>query len=240
MATAIALWPSPAQAMHISEGFLPGSWAGFWFLVAGPFVFWGLRTIQCRRAEDPRWMIMVALVGSAVFVVSCMPVPIPWIGSCSHPCGTGLGALLIGPGPTIVVASVALVLQAAFLAHGGWTTLGANIVSMGVVGALGAYATFRLLRALKLPLFPAAFAAGLVSDWATYATTSLELASALHGDKSLGTAFAGLVVAFSFTQVPLGILEGFLTAMAYRFVLERRPELLGAPACLQPLPGGEV
>ena len=48
----------------------------------------------------------------------------------------GLGGLLIGPGPTVVVASIALVFQALFLSHGGLTTLGANIVSMGVVGAL--------------------------------------------------------------------------------------------------------
>ena len=31
------------------------------------------------------------------------------------------------------------------------------------------------------------------------------------------------------TQLPLGILEGFLTALAYRFILVRRPELLARP-----------
>ena len=120
-------------------------------------------------------MTLVAMVGAAIFVISCMPMPIPWIGTCSHPCGTGLGALLIGPGPTVVVASIALLFQALFLAHGGLTTLGANIVSMGVVGAFSAYGLFHLLRRMRVPLFAAALAAGMISDWATYATTSLEL-----------------------------------------------------------------
>jgi cobalt/nickel transport system permease protein len=220
--------------MHISDGILPAPWAGLWFLVALPFVAWGLRTINCRRAADPAWLPMVALVGSAVFVVSCMPVPVPWVGTCSHPCGTGLGALLIGPGPTVVVASIALVFQALFLAHGGLTTLGANIVSMGVVGAYAGFGTFRLFSKLGVPVFVAAMAAGLVSDWATYATTSFELASALPRDCSLGTMFLAIIVAFIPTQVPLGIAEAIVTAMAYRFVLVRRPELFRLPSRLQP------
>jgi cobalt/nickel transport system permease protein len=228
MALAIAFWTTPAQAMHITEGILPPAWAALWFLVAVPFVAWGLAEVNRRRREDPQSIVMVALVGSAVFVISCMPVPIPWIGSCSHPCGTGLGALLIGPGPTIVVASIALVLQALFLSHGGLTTLGANIVSMGVVGALGAYFVFHGLRALRVPLFVAALVAGLTSDWATYATTALELSSALHGNGPLGAMFLYVAAAFVPTQLPLGIAEGVMTAIAYRFVLTRRPELLTA------------
>ena len=185
-ALAIAFWPSPAQAMHITEGILPPAWAALWFLVAVPFVAWGLAEVNRRRRDDPQSIVMVALVGSAVFVISCMPVPIPWIGSCSHPCGTGLGALLIGPGPTIVVASIALVLQALFLGHGGLTTLGANIVSMGVVGALGAYLVFHGLRAVRVPLFAAALLAGLASDWATYATTAAGIVERPARQRSAG------------------------------------------------------
>lgn len=236
----LALWPAPAQAMHLSEGILPAGWAGAWFLVAIPFVLWGLRTIRRRREENPLAMTMVAMVGAAIFVISCMPIPIPWIGTCSHPCGTGLGALLIGPGPTVVVASIALLFQALFLAHGGLTTLGANVVSMGVVGAYSAYGAFRLLRAVRVPLFAAALVAGIVSDWATYAATSMELSTALCGDGSLWTMTAAVMAAFIPTQLPLGIAEGVLTAFAYRFVLDRRPELLGARPGLQWMGGTEA
>ena len=225
----IGLWAAPAYAMHITEGILPIEWAGLWFLVAAPFVYGGLRTIRRRRAEDPRVITMVAMVGAAIFVISCMPVPIPWTGgTCSHPCGTGLGALLIGPGPTVVVASIALVFQALFLAHGGLTTLGGNVVSMGVVGAFSAYGLFHFLRKIRVPIFAAALAAGIISDWATYAMTSWELSTALHGDGSLRVMFATVLVPFVPTQLPLGIAEGVVTALAYRFVLDRRPDLLGA------------
>jgi len=219
--------PTRAHAMHISEGILPASWAALWFAVAIPFLIWGVRDLETRSTREPYFKPLVGLVGAAVFVISCMPVPVPTAGSCSHPCGTGLAAIVIGPALTVVVTSVALLLQALFLSHGGLTTLGANIVSMGVVGAFAGYGAFRFLRRLGVPWIICAFMAGLISDWATYATTSFELASALHGTGSLGRMFMVVVVAFVPTQLPLGIFEGFLTAGAYRFLFMRRPELLG-------------
>jgi cobalt/nickel transport system permease protein len=65
-----------------------------------------------------------------------------------------------------------------------------------------------------------------LSDWATYATTSFELASALHGPKSVATLFTTVALAFVPTQLPLGILEGFLSAGAVSFLLKRRRDIL--------------
>jgi cobalt/nickel transport system permease protein len=217
----------PAHAMHISEGILPVQWAFLWFALAAPFVFWGLRSLRIRSKEEPHLKAMVGLVGAAVFVISCMPIPVPTAGTCSHPCGTGMAAILIGPSLTVVVASVALLLQALFLAHGGLTTLGANILSMGVMGAFTGYGVFVLARRLGVPWVAAAFLAGLLSDWATYAGTSFFLATALRGDGSVVTLLLTILLAFVPTQLPLGILEGFLTAGAYRLVYNRHPEFIG-------------
>ena len=235
----VAFWPGTAQAMHIAEGFLPARPAVFWFVVAAPFLWWGIESIHRRRQTDPQYLMLVALVGSAIFVISCMPIPIPWIGSCSHPCGTGLGAVLIGPAPTVVVASVALGFQALFLGHGGLSTLGANIVSMGVVGTFAAYGTFRLLRTCGLPVLAAAFVAGTISDWATYATTAMELATGLGTSETMVALLVTTLVAFIPTQLPLGLAEGFLTAVAYRFLLVRRPELLPLEPLAVPATGEE-
>jgi len=218
---AALLVASPAFAMHIKEGLLPAPWAGFWFLLAAPFFLWGLRDITLKSQKDLRYKSLVALVGAAVFIISCMPVPVPVAGTCSHPAGTGLAALLIGPAATVVVSSIALTLQALFLAHGGLTTLGANLFSMGIAGAFVSYGVFLLARWLRVPLFWAAFAAGLTADWATYALTSVELAAAFQGSQSFSELFPAILIAFSPTQIPLGILEGFLTAIAYQFLVTR-------------------
>lgn len=240
LAIALAFWTAPALAMHIADGILPRDWAALWFLATVPLVMWGLHIIRTRSAIEPRFRVLVALVGAAVFVISCMPVPVPMVNSCSHPCGTGLGALLIGPGPTIVVASIALLLQALFLTHGGLTTLGANIFSMGVAGAVTAFVVFRVLRTCRIGVIPAAFLAGMLSDWATYATTAAQLSAALHDGGPLGTMFGAILLAFVPTQLPLGIAEGVVTAVAYQFILARRPDLVEVPQEMPIIAGNEA
>lgn len=218
--------PSSAFAMHISEGILPLPWAMLWFILSVPFVMAGLKTLSTRSKTDPYIKPLVGLVGAAVFVISCMPIPVPTAGTCSHPCGTGMAAILIGPTLSALVASIALTLQALFLAHGGLTTLGANIFSMGVVGSFSGYGVFILAKRAGLSPIIGAFLAGLISDWATYFSTSLALTGALHSEVGYWQMFLSIALAFVPTQLPLGILEGFLSAGAYKFIFDRRPEFL--------------
>jgi cobalt/nickel transport system permease protein len=223
---ALHLTASNAHAMHISEGILPARWAVIWFILALPFVAWGLHELKKRSASDVSFKPLVGLMAAVVFIISCMPIPVPSAGTCSHPCGTGLAAIMLGPALSVLVASVALLIQALFLAHGGLSTLGANIVSMGVMGSLVGYAAFRILRSVRLNLYVAGFVAGLLADWATYLTTSVELASGIRGGSAFLPLFWKILVAFIPTQLPLGILEGALTAGMVGFLYKKRPDLL--------------
>jgi cobalt/nickel transport system permease protein len=215
-------------AMHISEGILPLKWAGLWYLVAIPFLIKGIFDIKKESKVTPSFKPFLGLMGALIFVISCMPVPVPTAGTCSHPAGTGLSAILIGPIMSIFVTSIALLIQALFLAHGGITTWGADIVSMGIAGSFAGYAAFKILRRFKVPLFVCGFMAGLLADWATYLTTSFELASALHGTKPMFSLFRTVLIGFIPTQLPLGILEGFLTGGMIVFVYKRRPDILAS------------
>jgi len=222
------VFTSNAYAMHISEGILPMNWAGMWYLVALPFLVKGIFDIKKKSKKLPSFKTLLGMMGAVVFIISCMPVPVPTAGTCSHPAGTGISAILIGPIMSIFVTSIALLFQALFLAHGGITTWGADIVSMGVAGSFAGYIAFRMLRKYGASLFISGFVAGLLADWATYATTSFELASALHGGKPMFPLFMTILVAFIPTQLPLGILEGFLTGGMIIFVHKRRPDILAS------------
>lgn len=213
-------------AMHISEGILPWNWAGLWFILALPFVGLGLARLKKLSQLDLSIKPLVGLMTAGVFIISCMPVPVPTAGTCSHPCGTGISAILVGPLISILITAAALLIQAFFLAHGGLSTWGADIISMGVVGSFAGYLTFRCLRQVKINLAVAAFFAGLFADWATYLTTSVELASGIKGGSSFGPLFAKILMAFIPTQLPLGILEGAMTAGVVVLLYKRRPDLL--------------
>jgi len=215
-----------AHAMHISEGILPFNWALLWFVVAAPFLAMGLRRLNVLAREDLSFKPLVGLMAAVVFIISCMPVPVPTAGTCSHPCGAGIAAILVGPLVSVVISAVALLIQALFLAHGGLTTLGANIVSMGVIGSFSGWIVFRLLRTGGASLAVAGFIAGLMADWATYLATSIELASGIRGGAPFFPLFVKIVIAFVPTQLPLGILEGAMTAGMVLLLHKRRPDLL--------------
>lgn len=225
---------SDAFAMHISEGILPWNWAGLWFLVAAPFVAVGLRRLKELSSVDLSFKPLVGLMAAVVFIISCMPIPVPTAGTCSHPCGTGLASIILGPTISILVTAAALLIQALFLAHGGLSTWGADIVSMGVMGSFAGYFTFRALRSLKMNLWIAGFMAGLLADWSTYITTSVELASGIRGDSPFMPLFWRILVAFIPTQLPLGILEGAMTAGMVILLYKKRPDLLVKMRVLKP------
>jgi cobalt/nickel transport system permease protein len=212
--------------MHIAEGILPAKWAAVWYVIALIFLASGIRSIRKRSKELKGLMPLLGLAGAAVFLISVLPIPVPIAGTCSHPCGTPLAAILVGPLAGSVLGAVALLIQALFLAHGGLSTWGANIVSMAVVGSFAGFGTFVLLRRFNVPIFIAAFGAGILGDWATYATTSLELTTALYDIGSFWKMLGVIALAFAPTQLPLGILEGIFTGGVVTFVFQRRPELL--------------
>lgn len=223
-----------AYAMHISEGILPFSWAALWFAVAAPFVAYGLYRLKKLSVVDLSFKPLVGLMAAIVFIISCMPVPVPTAGTCSHPTGIGIPAILLGPAISVVIASAALLIQALFLAHGGLSTLGANIVSMGVMGSFAGFLTFRALRSIKVNIAVSGFMAGLFADWATYMTTSVELASGIRGDSAFMPLFTKILIAFLPTQLPLGILEGAMTAGMVVLLYKKRPDLLVKMRVLKP------
>ncbi len=224
---------NPAYAMHITEGILPASWAVLWWVVSALFVYLGVRQVERYKREVTGYLPLLALAGSAVFVFSCFPIPVPITGTCSHPAGTGMSAVLLGPFASILVAAVGLLLQALFMAHGGITTLGGNIFSMGIVGSFAGWFFFKTGRRFGLSLFAAGFAAGAAADLFTYLTTSVELGLALHGTQPVMGVIGKIFLAFLPTQGPLAILEGLVTGGMIRYVYQHRPEILARMRMIQ-------
>ncbi|MBE9099234.1 energy-coupling factor ABC transporter permease [Vacuolonema iberomarrocanum] len=207
----------PAQAMHIMEGFLPMGWAIFWWVVALPFFIVGVRSLTRITREKPELKLLLALAGAFSFVLSALKIP-SVTGSSSHPTGTGLGTVLFGPSVMTVLGSLVLVFQAVLLAHGGLTTLGANVFSMAIVGPWVAFGVYRLFASGGKQKF-GIFLAAALGNLMTYIVTSIQLAlafpSASGGFMAAFAKFAGI---FALTQIPLAISEGLLTLLVWNWL----------------------
>lgn len=205
-----------AYAMHIAEGFLPPVWSGTYFLLAAPFVMKGINQIRKKTESKKDLKMLLGLVAAYCFVLSAMKLP-SVTGSTSHPTGTGLGAIIFGPFIMSVVSVVVLLFQAIFLAHGGITTLGANVFSMGIVGPIVSYLVFIGFKNKNKKL--AVFLAGMLGDLATYLVTSIQLALAFPSTTGgVLHAFIKFVSIFAITQIPLAIVEGIITIIIFEFV----------------------
>jgi cobalt/nickel transport system permease protein len=211
-------------AMHIMEGFLPPAWCISWGALSLPFVVLGLISINKTVRENPRLKILLAMAGAFAFVLSALKIP-SVTGSCSHPTGVGLGAILFGPTAMAVLGLIVLLFQALLLAHGGLTTLGANTFSMAVASPLVSFAIYKLVVKVKGPQWLAVFLAASLGDLLTYMVTSLQLALAFPSEiGGFAASLAKFMGIFAVTQIPLAISEGILTVLVFNAIAAYGPD----------------
>ena len=214
--------------MHIMEGFLPIGWAVFWTIVCIPFLAFGIRAMRKLFAEQPEKKLSLALSGAFIVLLSSLKIP-SVTGSSSHPTGTGMSVVFSGPAITAVICTIVLLFQGMFMAHGGPTTLGANVFSMGIAGPFAAYAVFKTLRKRNINPAATVFATVFVANAVTYMVTALQL-TLVAVTEVPGTSFIGTYITFfgifTITQIPIAIAEGVLMIFFFRYLAEVRPELV--------------
>jgi len=212
--------------MHIMEGFLPWQWCVFWYLLALPFIVMGIIELRSILRKDREYLPLLAVCGAFIFILSSLKLP-SVTGSCSHPTGTGLSVISFGVFITSIVGGIVLLFQALFLAHGGLSTLGANMDSMAIGGPIAGYALYRLLKNTSVNIFLTVFLVSAVADFVTYIITSLQLALAYPAQ--VGGVIASFTVflsIFAVTQIPLSILEGILLALVFKYIIQLKPEII--------------
>jgi len=128
--------------MHIPDGYLsPATCAA---LYGGAVPFWYVALRRVRQALHTRLVPLISLFAAFSFVIMMFNLPLPG-GTTGHAVGIGLAAVVLGPWAAMLAVSTAIVIQALFFGDGGITAIGANCFNMAIVGALVAYAVYRIL-----------------------------------------------------------------------------------------------
>lgn len=206
--------------MHIPDGFLDTR-----TIVATTALSTASLGIALRSAgstHDRRRVPLMGVAAAFVFAAQMINFPVA-AGTSGHLMGGVLAAVLLGPAAGVIVMASVLIVQCLLFADGGLLTLGANIFNMGVVGAVGGYGVYRLLRRFAAGergrLMSASFAAWF-STVAAAVVTAGELAwSGAAPWNAVFPAMAGV-------HMLIGLGEGIVTALVLAAVASARPELL--------------
>ena len=183
------------------------------------------------RAErtDGREAMDMGIWGAFVFAAQMLNIAIPGTGASGHLIGALLLSCLFGPWRALITMSAVLIIQALMFADGGLLALGWNIFNMGVIPCL-----------LVFPFLVRPFGRR-ASGWSMVVVTggavlAIELAAfaaviQIHLSQMLHLPFGHFLGLMMGIHLPIGILEGLVTAWAlaliHSFSPARIPDMQG-------------
>ena len=129
--------------MHIPDGFIPLWQCAIYWVIAIIFLIFAFR--WGRKNLSEKNIPLMAVLAACLFIIMTINVPIP-IGSSGHVVGAAMVAIIfMSPWAAVMVITLVLIIQGIFFGDGGITTMGANIINMGICGGFVGYYTFKTL-----------------------------------------------------------------------------------------------
>ncbi|MBC7118970.1 MAG: energy-coupling factor ABC transporter permease [Methanobacteriaceae archaeon] len=202
--------------MHIPDGIIP-LWqsAIYWILALinlGIFFY-----IFSRKTDREIRIVATGLFAAAAVAVSSISIPSPF-GVPVHFFLIPLAAIILGPLTAVLVATLCLIIQFFILGMGGITSMGANILTMGVGIGIGTYAVYRIVSELDTSL--AVFSSTFLGIMVATAVHIMVLFAA--GVASPEMLMATLIPFYIFVAV----IEGAANIFIVSFIGRIKPELI--------------
>jgi len=204
--------------MHIPDAFIPLPQAAVYWIIALIFLALAIKWARSELNEDK--IPIIAVLAAGIFALQSFNLPVS-MGTSGHLVGGALAAIVLGsPFAAVFILTLVLIIQGFIFGDGGITTMGANIINMGVIGGfVGFYSYKGLLKAIKNPFISAGIAA-----WLACLIPALACAveMAIAGTFPL---VPGLV-AMGIYHAIIGVIEGIVTALVIYILYVSRPDLI--------------
>jgi cobalt/nickel transport system permease protein len=204
--------------MHIPDAFIPIWQGAIYWIIALVFIALALRWARNELTEEK--IPLLAVLAAGIFTLQSFNLPIA-MGTSGHLVGGALAAIIFGsPFAAVFILTLVLILQAIMFGDGGITTMGANIINMGVIGGFVGFYTFKsLMLATKNVNI-----SGFTAAWLACVIPALACAFEMY--------FAGTfplvpgLIAMGLYHAVIGIIEGFVTVVAINAIVAARPDIV--------------
>jgi len=208
--------------MHIPDAFIPIGQSAIYWLIALVFIVLALK--WARNELDEEKIPLVAVLAAGIFAIQAFNLPVG-MGTRGHLVGGALAAILLGsPYAAVFILTLVLLVQGVVFGDGGITTMGTNIINMGVIGGFVGYYTFTgLQNAVKNTYLAAAVAA-----W--FACLIPALAAAVEMWIAGTFPLVPGLIAMGTYHAAIGVIEAVITAGAIYLIVAARPDLMKTSA----------
>ncbi len=204
--------------MHIPDGFIPITQGIIYWIIALVFIALALRWARKELSEEK--VPIVAVLAAAIFALQAFNLPVG-MGTSGHLVGGALAAIVLGsPFAAVFILSIVLIIQGVIFGDGGLTTMGVNIINMGVIGGfVGFYGYTGIKAVIKNPYVSAGIAA-----W--FACLIPALAASVELWVAGTFPLVPGLIAMGTYHAAIGIIEGVVTAAAVYLIIHARPDLM--------------
>lgn len=208
--------------MHIPDAFIPLSQGAIYWIVALIFIALSLRWAKKEMSEEK--IPLVAVLAAGIFAIQAFNLPVA-MGTSGHLVGGALAAIILGsPFAAVFILTLVLVIQGILFGDGGITTMGANIINMGVIGGFVGFYTFKGLMGVSKNMPVSAFLAAWLACLIPALACAVEMFIA-------GTfPLAEGMVAMGVYHAAIGVIEGIVTVAAVYLIATARPDLVDTGA----------
>lgn len=206
------------EIMHIPDAFIPIWQGAIYWIIALIFVALALRWAKNEMSEEK--LPLVAVLAAGIFALQSFNLPVS-MGTSGHLVGGALAAIILGsPFAAVFILTLVLIVQGVLFGDGGITTMGANIINMGVIGGFVGFYSFKgLMKATKsMPV------SGFIAAWLACLIPALACAIEMF----LAGTFPlkeGLI-AMGLYHAAIGVIEGIVTVAAIYLIMSVRPDLV--------------
>jgi cobalt/nickel transport system permease protein len=213
--------------MHIPDVFIPLWQSGIYWIIALVFIGLSVKWAQKEMNEDK--IPIIAVLAAGIFAIQSFNLPIA-MGTSGHLVGGALAAIILGsPFAAIFILTLVLIVQALLFGDGGITTMGANILNMGVIGGfVGYYSYHSLIALVKNPYISA-----VVAAWLACVISALVCAVMMY----LAGTFPLVpgLMAMGIYHAVIGVIEGIITAVILYLLASSRPDLIASSSRVVPV-----
>ena len=204
--------------MHIPDAFIPIPQGIVYWIIALVFVVLALKWAKNEMNEEK--LPLVAVLAAGIFALQSFNLPVS-MGTSGHLVGGALAAIVLGsPFAAIFILTMVLIVQGVLFGDGGITTMGANIINMGVIGGFVGFYTFKGLMGMTKNMPIAGFAAAWLACLIPSLACAVEMFIAGTFPLREGLIAMGLYHAI------IGVIEGIVTVAAIYLITTVRPDLV--------------